>query len=828
MFEKVLILTNDTQECEPIKVTLSAYYSLFCAPDVHTALQFIKKNEDLRVLIVDIDTPKLVAEQLLEILSVHSLFRNIKTIVAADLGQQMRIARLIEAGASDYILKPIEPNSLKLLLDLHILNAEANKNDAYSNDTNVIFDRLFTDAPIGVAITRITRISKTERLTSVVSNPAYEKIIGRKKSEMHNFDWRTITHPEDLEDSNRYYKQLESGAISSYSKVKRYLKPDGTVVYVDLVVSAFDTNNPDVFSFISIVTDISEKITTNEKLKESERSKSVLLNHLPGLAYRCLYDREWTMLFVSKGCESLTGYDPDDLLFNRVISYNDLIAPEYHQVLWNEWKRIIALKTSFRYEYQIITKSGERKWVLEQGEPIFDEKGEVSALEGIVIDIHNLKTVELMLQRKNDYDSVTELHNRRYFERLLDKMIEANDVKNKAVMCLNFSSIQSLVLTNGYHYGIDVVIKISNILKMFSSTDIELYATHENRFCFLIENYQEKLELVDFYEKISHALEPLLLQERITCGVSFVELKDHKYPNSDRLLKDVLIATEKVLSLENDKIIDYIFIDKDMQYQIEREKIIKEEIIKMCKEGDSDKLYLQYQPVMNLKTNRVASFEALTRFRSDRLGIVSPLEFIPILEKTKLIVPIGEMITSKALKFLKRVNHLGYDITISINISPIQLLSEDFANRFMLKVADVGVDPNHIWLEITENIFTNNYQLVNRILGDIIAKGVRVTIDDFGTGYSSLHRVLALNTKGIKIDRAFINGLELIPEDIAITKDIVSLGHKLNYLVVAEGIENETQANYLRSYDCDLGQGYYFSRPMEDDKAIIFLKKTNS
>lgn len=142
-------------------------------------------------------------------------------------------------------------------------------------------------------------------------------------------------------------------------------------------------------------------------------------------------------------------------------------------------------------------------------------------------------------------------------------------------------------------------------------------------------------------------------------------------------------------------------------------------------------------------------------------------------------------------------------------------------------VHEADVDPSKIWIEITESVFTNNYQLVHKILGDIQALGIRVSIDDFGTGYSSLHRVLELNIKAIKIDRAFINGLELIPEDIAITKDIVSLGHKLNYVVVAEGIENATQANYLKSYECDLGQGYFFSRPLEEKKAILFLKKVN-
>ncbi len=826
MFEKVLVLTNCENECAPLKATLSDYYFIVCAPDVHTALQYIKKNNDVRVLIIDIDTPKLVPEQLLEILSVHALFRKITTIVAAELGQQMRIARLIEAGASDFVTKPLDADSLKQLLDLHISSYEE-KADALSNETNVIFDRLFNDAPIGVAITRVTKISDQDKLTSVVMNPAYEQIIGRKRSELQVFDWKNITHPDDLGESKELFARLEKGEIKNYSRIKRYLRPDGSIVWVNLVVTAFDTNNPDVFSYISLVQDVTEQREMSNLLSESERSKSVLLNHLPGLAYRCNYDRDWTMKFVSTGCKELTGYEPEALLENRDLSYNDLIDPLYHQDIWNEWKRITNKKIPFRYEYKIITKSGDRKWVLELGEGVYDNKGQVIALEGIVIDIDYLKRIEEELQHKSDFDTLTELHNRRYFERLINEDIKNKTIKNKAIIGLNFSSIQSLVLSNGYHYGMDIIVKISQVLKSFASENADLFITHENRFCFYIHDYKDKIELVDFYEKIAQALEHILLFERINCGVGILEARDNIYPNADRILKDTLIATERALEQENDKIIDYIFFDKDMQYQIEREKIIKDELLKMSEQGDSEKLYLQYQPVIDLKNTRVASFEALTRFRSERLGIVSPLEFIPLLEKTKLIVPVGEMIASKALKFLKRLNSLNYDVTISINISPIQLLSEDFANRFYQKVLDIGVDPNKIWLEITESIFTNNYQLVNRILGEIMEKGIRVTIDDFGTGYSSLHRVLALNTKGIKIDRAFINGLELIPEDIAITKDIVSLGHKLNYLVVAEGIENEIQASYLKSYDCDLGQGFYFSRPLEEDKALIFLKKLN-
>jgi len=240
--------------------------------------------------------------------------------------------------------------------------------------------------------------------------------------------------------------------------------------------------------------------------------------------------------------------------------------------------------------------------------------------------------------------------------------------------------------------------------------------------------------------------------------------------------------------------------------------------------ADDQSLIIHFQPVINLKTNKIDSFEALSRFQSPTLGLISPLEFIPLLERTKLIVPIGEMIISRALRFLKNLEEHGFDGSISINVSAVQLLSQDFAFRVIQKIRDINVQPSRIWLEITESIFTSNYQMINEILGHVIALGVHVTIDDFGTGYSSLHRLFKLNTNGLKIDRAFIDGIELIDENSAITKDIISLGKKLHYLIVAEGVENEKQVQYLKSYSCDLAQGFFFSRPMDEENALLYYQ----
>ena len=157
---------------------------------------------------------------------------------------------------------------------------------------------------------------------------------------------------------------------------------------------------------------------TADALRESERSKSVLLSHLPGMAYRCNYDRVWTMQYVSEGCFELTGYNAESLLYNKELSFNDVIAPEYRDFLWKEWAYLLDHRLPLKQEYEIITARGERKWVLEMGQGIFNEQGDVEALEGIILDISDRKEIENNLRYRND-NPWTGLHNRWYLENLL-------------------------------------------------------------------------------------------------------------------------------------------------------------------------------------------------------------------------------------------------------------------------------------------------------------------------------------------------------------------------------------------------------------------------
>ncbi|NLO09112.1 MAG: EAL domain-containing protein [Clostridiales bacterium] len=687
------------------------------------------------------------------------------------------------------------------------------------------YDTIFQQAPIGIAITYSSADDVNNNFVSI--NQIFQQITGRTKEELIKIGWIKITHPDDVEEDISNFNKLQSGEIKSYSMEKRYIKPDGSIVWVDMVVASLTLSDEHMNNQICLVQDITERKRLERELLESERSKSVLLSNLPGMAYKCNYDCHWTMQFVSAGCYQLTGYTSDDLLYNRRLSYNDIILPKYRETLRNEWERILGERLPFRYEYEIVTANGERKWVLEMGQGIYSELGDVEALEGIILDISDRKEIENNLRYNNEHDQWTGLYNRRYLENLLANDAELITTNKRALIGINLSAVQRLSLTYGFHYSQEVIKKVAKALSLLCTDKRKLFNTYENRFVFYIKDYRDKDELIVFCEEIDKTLGTIFAAEGLGSGIGIVEIDADNKHDVGQILKNLLNASEKAIYHINNSL-GFCFFDKDMEAEIMREEdIIKELMLVESDESDGG-LYLQYQPILDLKSNQICGFEALARLKSDKLGFVSPLEFIPLAEKTKLIIPIGQKIIIKAFGFLNRLRNCGYrGINMSINVSSIQLLREEFNRDLFDIIADMNVNPENVGLEITESLFVDNYQEINRILGELKSYGIRIAIDDFGTGYSSLARERELNISCLKIDKYFIDKLLLLKEEEAITGVIISMAHKLGHCVVAEGVEYEEQRLYLEKYKCDKIQGYLISKPLDEDAAIAILKEKN-
>lgn len=224
-----------------------------------------------------------------------------------------------------------------------------------------------------------------------------------------------MLHIEDLDRCKKVLYE-SSSKRKSFQIEARLRRSDGE--YRNCIIEGlpyYDLNGY-YDGYIGSISDITELKIAEEKLRENEKFKEVLLSNLPGMVYRCNYDKEWTMQFISDGCYELTGYLPESLLNNRELSFNKLINEEYRDYLWDKWAQALATRRNLKEEYSITTATGETKWVFEQGHGIYDNNGQVVALEGLIIDISDRKKKEDEIQYLNHHDVLTGLYNRRFFD----------------------------------------------------------------------------------------------------------------------------------------------------------------------------------------------------------------------------------------------------------------------------------------------------------------------------------------------------------------------------------------------------------------------------
>jgi PAS domain S-box-containing protein len=380
------------------------------------------------------------------------------------------------------------------------------KADDRLKESMTLYKAVFDQTTIGIAIAdNFKYLVKTDTGLPGI-NPAFESILGRSKEEIAETTWTELTHEDDLTVDMEYFSKFKSGLISGYNLEKRYIKPDGKEVWVHMTISTLHFDNENKNYHLCIIDDISKRKLIERTLIESERSKSLLLDNIPGMIYRCKYDREWTMLFISQGCKELTGYEPEALIGNTEKSYNDLIAPKYRQIIWDKWVTSLTDKQKFIHEYEIITATGQVKWVYEQGHGIYDEADNVIFLEGLIIDISDRKKHEERIKYINEHDPLTGLFNQKSLIDTFNRDVLRNDGSQKAIIIVHIKRYSLMLTAYGYSFCESVTKDIAMHLDKLSDDTHKLYQLTIDRFAIYIKTFRNENELRKLCDKIVEIL----------------------------------------------------------------------------------------------------------------------------------------------------------------------------------------------------------------------------------------------------------------------------------------------------------------------------------
>lgn len=690
-------------------------------------------------------------------------------------------------------------------------------------ESEMLFRNIFEQAAIGISINTVNENLVTD-IDSINVNASYERITGYTKEQLMKVKWTEITHDDFLCEEQKMMHDFLKQNINGYQLEKKILKADGTISWVNVIVSGLHLDNQEKQIYICIVEDIDNRKKMESSLIESEKDKSILISNMPGMAFRSKYNKDWTMEFVSSGCLELTGYTADRFTGENKIVFNQLIDPRYAEFVQKKWRQAVISKTKCSIEYEIHTASGQNKWVYEQGQAVYSETGEPLYIEGLIIDIDKSKKQELELRFLIDHNPMTGLFSKSYFHFILNREVEDGIIGKKAVILLNIRNFSLLNMTYGYTYAEEIIKELSTQLRLICANNCQIFHISIDRFVMYIKGYEDKQELVSICNRITAMVYRKFIT-RIVGGSMGVYEFDSYMADGDIVIRNASIAAENT---DTSQVFSFMFFNTDMERKIIRKTIIEEELAKISYGDKKNRLYSMFQPIVRLADDSIAGFETLARFNSEILGNVPPSEFIPVAEEKQLIVALSKKIIRHALEFIMLLEKEGADeLTVSVNISAIQLLREEFVGDIIDLVQEYAISPDKLVLEITESMLAQNYSEINDKLSLLQNAGFRIAIDDFGTGYSSLARESELNVNYIKIDKYFIDKLLLYDEDQVVTSEIISMSHKLGHYVVAEGIEYSCQKEYLMKYNCDFIQGYLFSKPLSMSDAILLIKKNH-
>ncbi len=349
-----------------------------------------------------------------------------------------------------------------------------------------------------------------------------------------------------------------------------------------------------------------------------------------------------------------------------------------------------------------------------------------------------------------------------------------------------------------------------------------------DEFTILLTDINDPSDAVRVANRVEDALrQPFAIdgQEVYTSASIGIASSASGYESADAILRDADLAMYRAKALGKAR---WELFDREMHQAAMKRLALETDLRHALQNGE---FVLHYQPIVSLRTGEVAGFEALVRWQKPDGELVPPGGFIETMEDTGLIVFLGVWVLREACRavcVLQEAMPGGQAPSISVNVSPRQFAQPDLAGQIRTVVAEAGIDPRSLRLEITESAMIGDMGRVAAVLRELQELGVRVSIDDFGTGYSSLSYLHSLPLDALKIDRSFVSAIARNGESLQIVRTIMSLAHNLGMDVIAEGPEDAKQVAQLRSIGCEFGQGYYFSRPVDLSAAIAFLARAQS
>jgi len=559
-----------------------------------------------------------------------------------------------------------------------------------------------------------------------------------------------------------------------------------------------------------LIDDVLARKRTEKALQESEQRFRQLV--VMSSDWYWEQDDQFRFTYVTGDFTEKSGLSTERVLGRRRWDYVPALTDTE---LGREHLATLEAHEPFRnLEYRVLDDNGEERWFCINGQPIFDETGRFSGYRGTGSDITARKVTEQRVHHVAQHDVLTGLPNRSLLQ---DRLSQAVAYAGRSghqvwVMLIDLDRFKFVNDSMGHKAGDVLLMTVAARLRSSLRDTDTVARLSGDEFVVILSEHSDQPLTPDIVQRVMDSVaQPVMLGTNeffVTCSIGVAAFPSDGTP-AENLIEHADIAMYRAKKLGrnnfqfytpamNEESLERVRIESALRNALERNEFV-----------------LHYQPQVDLQTGRIVGMEALIRWKHPELGMVPPSRFVSIAEDTGLIVPIGAWVMRTACAQNKAWQDAGLGrLRVAVNLSARQFSAADLVPGIEAVLADTGLEPSCLELELTESLFMSDVTPAVELLHRMKALGINLSIDDFGTGYSSLSYLSRFPIDVLKIDRSFVNDITHDANDAAIVASIIALAHNLRLSVIAEGVETAEQLDYLRHQGCDEMQGYYFSKPL--------------
>jgi diguanylate cyclase (GGDEF)-like protein/PAS domain S-box-containing protein len=673
------------------------------------------------------------------------------------------------------------------------------------------FSKAFRSSPNPIAITTMQegRFIEVNDSFLEISGFSCEELIGHTALELGIW-----VNPGDR---TKMVKMLRDRRAVRNQELEFRAK-SGEVKTILLSVEAINLGGQECILYVT--NDITEHKRSEEAIQKAEtKYRNIFENAVEGMFQST---PAGYFLSVNPALARIYGYEsPEDLIAKVTDIANQLYVEPSKR---DRFMQLIEENdTVLEFEVEIYRQDGEKVWISENARAVRDSEGKLICLEGIVEDITDRRKAEATIRYQASHDLLTDIPNRSLFnERLSNALALARQTQGiLAVMFLDLDRFKTINDSLGHTVGDRLLQCVVKRLIECLGEKNTIARWGGDEFTVLLPAINDVEDAIATAQQILDALKPAFKLDgyalHTTCSIG-IAIYPFDGDDGDVLVKNADAALYHAKKKGRNNLQLYA---KAMNSHAPNLLVLETSLHKALETGE---FVVYYQPKVDIDSWQITGMEALVRWQHPELGLVSPQIFIPLAEDSGLIVPLAEWVLRTACA----QNKVWYDaglthLRMAVNLSARQFLQASLVKMVAQILAETGLEPHLLELEITESLAMQDMDSTKIILRELYNMGVRIAIDDFGTGYSSLSYLRNFPLDCIKVDRSFVDDLTVDPYAKAIMTAVIALGHGLSLDVVVEGVETKEQLEYLRSLQCDEIQGHIFSPPLPAEEATRLL-----